>query len=78
MNYSIHDFEIQKLRVDNETIIKVEIFKVPEGYKSCAAIHSPAYDEFDGLGVSIDKDTSIRLALNDLRKQLKEKRNRPE
>jgi len=76
MNPTILDFE-QRFLVDKGiVVIEVDIFKVPEGYRSFAAINSPAYDEFEGYGASIDKDKSIRLALDDLRKQIKEEKNK--
>ena len=53
---------------DGITVIKVEAFQVPEGYKSFATNNLVHHDRLTGYGVNKDKQKSVDLAVQDLLK----------
>ncbi|MEH7481196.1 hypothetical protein V7157_08775 [Neobacillus drentensis] len=61
------ELEIIKIYISLGFTITVEIFTVPEGYKSLANNSFPQHDELLGTGVHKNKKESVKLAIKDLR-----------
>ena len=61
------ELEILKIYIDKSFTITVEIFTVPEGYKSFA--NNSLHHHFDllGSGIHVNKKESVKLAVKDLR-----------
>ncbi|MBT2726364.1 hypothetical protein J7E63_05335 [Bacillus sp. ISL-75] len=66
------ELEIRKMYIDNSFTIIVEIFTVPEGYKSFARNSYLHHDELSGSGFHENKEESVNLAVNDLYELMEE------
>jgi hypothetical protein len=66
------DLEIRKMYIDNSFTIIVEIFTVPEGYKSFARNSFLHHGDLLGSGFHENKEESINLAIKDLRELMEE------
>jgi hypothetical protein len=61
------ELEIVKIIIDKTLRITIEVFTVPEGYKSFARNSYLHHDALLGGGTHEDKKESIKLAVADLR-----------
>lgn len=66
------ELEIRKMYIDNSFTIIVEIFTVPEGYKSFARNSFLHHGELLGSGFHVNKEESVNLAINDLQVLMEE------
>ncbi|WP_066309638.1 hypothetical protein [Bacillus sp. FJAT-29814] len=74
MDTNILGHERLQLRLSKGVSIELEIFEVPEGFKSIAWIDDQQYEELDGYGFHTDKDKSVHLAIIHLIKLMKKYR----
>ncbi|MEH7083482.1 hypothetical protein V7139_12230 [Neobacillus drentensis] len=65
--FKIDELEIIKVYTGKSLTITVEIFTVPEGYKSFATNSYECHDSLTGIGFHKDKKESAKFAVNDLR-----------
>ena len=65
--FKIDELEIIKIYTGKSLTITVEIFTVPDGYKSLATNSYDCHDSLTGIGFHKDKKESTKLAVNDLR-----------
>ncbi|WHY66751.1 hypothetical protein [Neobacillus sp. SuZ13] len=65
--FKIDALEIIKIYTGKSLTITVEIFTVPEGYKSFATNSYECHDSLTGIGFHKGKKESVKLAINDLR-----------
>jgi hypothetical protein len=61
------ELEIRKMYIDNSFTIIIEIFTVPEGYKSFARNSFIHQGDILGSGFDENKEESVNLAIKDLR-----------
>ncbi|MBT2738094.1 hypothetical protein [Bacillus sp. ISL-7] len=61
------ELEIRKMYIDNSFTIIVEIFTVPEGYKSFARNSYLHHYDLSESGSHENKEESVNLAVQDLR-----------
>ncbi|MCM3117547.1 hypothetical protein M3610_19950 [Neobacillus sp. MER 74] len=61
------ELEIIKIYTGKSLTITVEIFTVPDGYKSLATNSYHCHDSLTGIGLHKDKKESAKLAIKDLR-----------
>ncbi|MEH7505581.1 hypothetical protein V7152_27035 [Neobacillus drentensis] len=61
------ELEIIKIYISYGFTITVEIFTVPEGYKSLATNSFLLHDDLIGSGFHVNKKESAKLALKELR-----------
>ncbi|MBT2701030.1 hypothetical protein J7E79_27445 [Bacillus sp. ISL-40] len=66
------ELEIRKMYIDNSFTIIVEVFTVPEGYKSFARNSYLHHGDLLGSGFHENKEESINLAINDLHEWMEE------
>jgi hypothetical protein len=66
------NLEIIDMTVNAALTITVEIFKVPEGFKSFARNSNIHHDDLLGLGVHKDKKESMELAIKELLEQMED------
>ncbi|WP_144555994.1 hypothetical protein [Bacillus sp. X1(2014)] len=64
--FKIDELEIIKIYTGKSLTITVEIFTVPDGYKSFATNSYESHDSLTGIGFHKDKKQSVKLAVNDL------------
>lgn len=62
------ELEIIKIYTGTSLTITVEIFTVPDGYKSIATNSFHCHDSLTGAGFHKDKKESSKLAIKDLHK----------
>ncbi|MEH7085413.1 hypothetical protein V7139_22105 [Neobacillus drentensis] len=64
------ELEIIKFYINNSLTFTVEVFTVPEGYKSFANNSYLHHHDLEGTGFHENKEESIELALQDLREMI--------
>ncbi|WP_026568396.1 hypothetical protein [Bacillus sp. UNC41MFS5] len=64
--------ELEKIKfyINNSLTYTVEVFTVPEGYKSFAYNSYLHHTDLEGTGFHEGKDKSVELALQDLREMM--------
>ncbi|CRK80181.1 hypothetical protein [Neobacillus massiliamazoniensis] len=60
------DLEIREITVNKALTITIEIFKVPEGFKSFARNSYIHHDHLLGAGLHEDKEGSVEFAIKEL------------
>jgi hypothetical protein len=66
------ELEIVKIPINKTLTITVEVFKVPDGYKSIAMNSFIHHYDLQGFGAHEDKNESIELAIKDLHEQMED------
>jgi hypothetical protein len=66
------ELEIIKYPINKALTITVEVFKVPEGYKTIAMNSYIHHYYLEGSGAHEDKNESIELAIKDLQEQMED------
>ena len=66
------ELEIRKMYIDNSFTIIVEIFTVPEGYKSFARNSFLHHGDLCGSGFHENKEESVNIAIKDLYELMEE------
>ena len=61
------ELEVINIYIEKGITIRVEIFVVPDGYKSFATDPLQFHDSLTGAGFHKDKKESVKLAIDDLR-----------
>ncbi|WP_066248362.1 hypothetical protein [Neobacillus drentensis] len=64
------ELEIIKMYIDKSLTYTVEIFTVPDGYKSFAANSYLHHYDLLGTGFHSNKDESVKLAIQDLQEMM--------
>jgi hypothetical protein len=71
MDITILGFERLRLCLKKGVFIELEIYEVPEGFKSIAFINDIEYEDIEGYGLHIYKDKSVALAVRHLMKLIR-------
>jgi hypothetical protein len=66
------ELEIVKIPINKALTITVEVFKVPEGYKSVATNSFIHHYDLQGIGAHEDKNESMELAIKELHEQMED------
>jgi hypothetical protein len=62
--------EIVKIPINKALTITVDVFMVPEGYKSIATNSFIHHDDLQGIGAHEDKNESMEFSIKELHEQM--------
>ncbi|MCM3118450.1 hypothetical protein M3610_24895 [Neobacillus sp. MER 74] len=70
--FKCDELETIKIYTGTRLSISVDIFAIPDGYKSFATSSLLCHDSLTGAGFHQDKKESVKLAVKDLRQMIDE------